>query len=309
MSRNGGGTGSGFGDGERNNNNRGSGGFGGGGFGGGGRDTNGSRGLFSGDKDYMNDDIEGLVIDQRSRLLQGNDRLDDHTDRLARAHRLGKESEDIGVEIQTTLGHQTEVLLSAKDKVTRIDKEMDVTKGLLFSIFKRMITNKLILLLLIIIFLVLLVVYLCYNRNKSGSTVAVSEVKPDQPRTIKIDPKNKLKTVDANAFVNTNFEQEDLATAVQEAQKKDELQPEIVIQTGGEEPKNEEVVEKPKTVVEKPKPVEKPKTIVEKPKFTKPVKIDSNKTIKPITNATFNNDFEKEEEVTKEEVEKRIAKN
>eukprot|EP01089_Gocevia_fonbrunei_P011922 TRINITY_DN2672_c0_g1_i1.p1 TRINITY_DN2672_c0_g1~~TRINITY_DN2672_c0_g1_i1.p1 ORF type:complete len:150 (-),score=21.52 TRINITY_DN2672_c0_g1_i1:51-500(-) len=126
-----------------------------------------NQGLFSGNRDYMNDDIGVLAADQRSRLLMGNSRVDDHTDRLAHAHRIAAETEEIGIEISNTLGEQTKTLQGARDKVRHINEDMDTTRKLLFGMFRRMITNKIIIILMILLMLVGIgvIIYLKWGRN------------------------------------------------------------------------------------------------------------------------------------------------
>jgi len=132
-----------------------------------------NKGFFSGDRDYMNDDIETLAVDQRSRLLQGNEKLEDHTDRLARTHRLAHETEEIADEINSTLGRQTETLLSARDKVRHINEDMDTTRKVLFGIFRKMITNKAIIILMIILMLIGIGL-ICYLKWGKGLINKVS---------------------------------------------------------------------------------------------------------------------------------------
>ncbi|ELR23173.1 uncharacterized protein ACA1_357840 [Acanthamoeba castellanii str. Neff] len=86
----------------------------------GGRGAYNPDSLFSGARDWQNDDVEALASDQRSRLLHTNERLDDHSDRLARAHRTALQSEQIGYEIQGQLREDREKLERAYGKMSMI---------------------------------------------------------------------------------------------------------------------------------------------------------------------------------------------
>jgi len=61
--------------------------------------------------------IQAITVDQRQRLLLGNQVVDQSSDRLARAHRLALQSEEIGTEIISSLGEQREQLERSYDKV------------------------------------------------------------------------------------------------------------------------------------------------------------------------------------------------
>eukprot|EP01088_Endostelium_zonatum_P001357 TRINITY_DN11674_c0_g1_i2.p1 TRINITY_DN11674_c0_g1~~TRINITY_DN11674_c0_g1_i2.p1 ORF type:complete len:145 (-),score=12.12 TRINITY_DN11674_c0_g1_i2:134-568(-) len=130
----------------------------------------GRKPLFSGDRDYENDDIESLGVDQRTRLLAGNERLNDHTDRLTRINKIGAETEEIGVEITNALARDTEILISNREKVRAIDSKMDDSKRVLWGIWKGNITTKLLLILMILVMIIgiCLVVFVKWYQSCLG---------------------------------------------------------------------------------------------------------------------------------------------
>lgn len=60
---------------------------------------------------------QAITVDQRQRLLQGNQIVDQSSDRLANAHRLALQNEEIGSEIILSLGEQREQIERSYDKV------------------------------------------------------------------------------------------------------------------------------------------------------------------------------------------------
>lgn len=114
--------------------------------GGGGRDE-----LFAGGRGGQS--YQSGAADQRSRLLQGTDRLQATSDRLANAQRIGEESEAIGVGILGELDTQRDTIVRTANKVRDTDANLGKSHRILQTMSRRVMTNKA--LLLGIIFLLL----------------------------------------------------------------------------------------------------------------------------------------------------------
>jgi len=63
-------------------------------------------------------DLEQASMDQRSRLLQANQRMTDSTKRLQDSHRVALESEEIGNQILGDLHQQRETIVRTSNNVT-----------------------------------------------------------------------------------------------------------------------------------------------------------------------------------------------
>jgi len=110
-------------------------------------------------------------MDQRERLLVGNMRVDQTTDKLLRAQRTAETSEQIGREILGALDEDRQVLDRAKGKVAHVNEGVDSANKVLWSISAKVLTNKIILIFMILLLLASIgvVVYLKWGRNISFS--------------------------------------------------------------------------------------------------------------------------------------------
>eukprot|EP01090_Pellita_catalonica_P020458 TRINITY_DN7325_c0_g1_i1.p1 TRINITY_DN7325_c0_g1~~TRINITY_DN7325_c0_g1_i1.p1 ORF type:complete len:138 (-),score=18.23 TRINITY_DN7325_c0_g1_i1:77-490(-) len=126
-----------------------------------------STGRFGGNRDYLNDDHDVLVADQRTKLLRGNAKIDDQSERLVRTHQIALQTEDIGRDVQETLDEQGEKLESARDNVRRMNEDMDAARRIVFAIFRNSITNKIIVFFIILLQIVGIgaIVYLKWIRK------------------------------------------------------------------------------------------------------------------------------------------------
>jgi hypothetical protein len=116
---------------------------------------------------WETEDLEALTAGQRGQLLVTNERLDDHTQRLARAQRTAIETEEIGHEIQKTLHEDGEKLRRAHDKLHGVDDGLKSTRSILFGMSRRVITNKIILIFIILLLLAGIGV-ICYLKWGKG---------------------------------------------------------------------------------------------------------------------------------------------
>jgi hypothetical protein len=65
--------------------------------------------------------LQSVSADQRNRLLQSTDRLNQSGERIKESRRVAIETEDIGAQILGSLSQQRETLLHARGTVSRSD--------------------------------------------------------------------------------------------------------------------------------------------------------------------------------------------
>jgi len=99
--------------------------------------------------DYLYDDYQVQEIDQRRRLVDNTQKIDDGTSRLHNAHRIAIETEDIGTGALTALHGQKDQLVRTRDNLGLIDDNMTRSRRILTSMSRRIVTNKIILLCII----------------------------------------------------------------------------------------------------------------------------------------------------------------
>eukprot|EP00035_Acanthoeca_spectabilis_P020275 m.432009 g.432009 ORF g.432009 m.432009 type:complete len:227 (-) comp17377_c0_seq1:102-782(-) len=101
-------------------------------------------------------------LDQRSRLLDNDDRLNRTSDRISNAQRIGEESEAIGAGVLSELGTQRETIIRVGGKVSNVDSNLGKSRRILNAMSRRIMTNHLIMVLIIIVLIAILglVIYL-----------------------------------------------------------------------------------------------------------------------------------------------------
>ncbi|KAI8084861.1 snare region anchored in the vesicle membrane C-terminus-domain-containing protein [Halteromyces radiatus] len=106
-------------------------------------------------------DLDASTIDQRQRLLNGTERLGESSRRLEGSHRLALETENIGVNILSTLKGQRETLLRTRDTLGEADSYIDKSSRTLKVMARRMATNKIIIgiIILVLVALIVLIVW------------------------------------------------------------------------------------------------------------------------------------------------------
>ncbi|KAI9189022.1 t-SNARE VTI1 [Blastocladiella emersonii ATCC 22665] len=82
--------------------------------------------------------------DQRSRLLQGTERLQQTGDRLTNTHRIALETEQTGIETLEELRRQRQQLERARNTLRDVDGNVDRAGRTLRTMARRLSTNKLI---------------------------------------------------------------------------------------------------------------------------------------------------------------------
>ncbi|ORZ17776.1 snare region anchored in the vesicle membrane C-terminus-domain-containing protein [Absidia repens] len=102
-------------------------------------------------------DFDTSAIDQRQRLLYGTDRLGESSRRLDASHRLALETENVGINILSTLKGQRETLLRTRDTLGEADSYIDKSSRTLKIMARRMTTNKVIIGVIILVLVALIV--------------------------------------------------------------------------------------------------------------------------------------------------------
>ncbi|KAJ3431288.1 vesicle transport v-snare 13 [Anaeramoeba flamelloides] len=107
-------------------------------------------------------------LGERQKLLASHQRVKNSEDSLNRSLRTSAQTEEIGQEILQELHGQRQTLEETKDNLDEIDEEVDRGGKLISVMWRRAITNKLILIIVIIFLLALigLIVYLSAFRKK-----------------------------------------------------------------------------------------------------------------------------------------------
>ncbi|TPX34050.1 hypothetical protein SmJEL517_g03215 [Synchytrium microbalum] len=102
-------------------------------------------------------DVEAAGMDQRSRLLQGTERLQGASRKLDDARRLALETETSGISTLESLSRQREQIQRTRNTLTTADGFISKSQGILRGMQRRMATNKLITAGIIILMILLIV--------------------------------------------------------------------------------------------------------------------------------------------------------
>ncbi|KAL7412314.1 vesicle transport v-SNARE protein N-terminus-domain-containing protein [Mrakia frigida] len=92
--------------------------------------------------DPYTDSPGGGDYSQRTRLLQGTERLQDGTRRLEDSHRLALETEDVGADILRNLRGQREQIEHSRDVLHQADNSIDRASGTLKKMIWRMYQQR-----------------------------------------------------------------------------------------------------------------------------------------------------------------------
>jgi len=115
-------------------------------------------------------DLEVASMDQRQKVLYGNQKLDETSERIMRAQQTSAKSEEIGAEIIGALEEDREVLERAKRKLGTVNENMDETRWVVLGLARRMVTNKIILIFIILLLLasIAVIIYLKWLKKYIG---------------------------------------------------------------------------------------------------------------------------------------------
>ncbi|KAG0251452.1 hypothetical protein BG011_007606 [Mortierella polycephala] len=106
-------------------------------------------------------DLDAASMDQRTRLLNGTDRLAESSRRLQDSHKIALETESLGAGILTDLRGQREQIIHSRNTLLEADSNIDKASRTLKGMARRMATNKLITasIIAVLVFLILFVLY------------------------------------------------------------------------------------------------------------------------------------------------------
>ncbi|KAF9103373.1 hypothetical protein BGX27_010606 [Mortierella sp. AM989] len=106
-------------------------------------------------------DLDAASMDQRTRLLNGTDRLAESSRRLQDSHKIALETESLGAGILTDLRGQREQIIHTRNTLLEADSNIDKASRTLKGMARRMATNKLITasIIAVLVFLILFVLY------------------------------------------------------------------------------------------------------------------------------------------------------
>ena len=102
-------------------------------------------------------------MDQRTRLLNGTDRLAESSRRLQDSHKIALETEALGSGILSDLQGQREQIIHTRNTLLEADSNIDKASRTLKGMARRMATNKLITASIIIV-LVALILFVLYRK-------------------------------------------------------------------------------------------------------------------------------------------------
>ncbi|KAG0256126.1 hypothetical protein BGZ95_005582 [Linnemannia exigua] len=108
-------------------------------------------------------DLDAASMDQRTRLLNGTDRLADSSRRLQDTHKVALETESIGAGILGDLRGQRDQIINSRNTLLEADSSIDKASRTLKGMARRMATNKLITACIIIV-LVVLILFVLYRK-------------------------------------------------------------------------------------------------------------------------------------------------
>ncbi|KAK3811851.1 MAG: t-SNARE [Benniella sp.] len=112
-------------------------------------------------------DLDAASMDQRTRLLNGTNRLAESSRRLQDSHKIALETEALGAGILGDLRTQREQIINTRNTLLEADSNIDKASRTLKGMARRMATNKLITALIIAV-LVFLIVYVIYRKHFAG---------------------------------------------------------------------------------------------------------------------------------------------
>ncbi|KAF9581724.1 hypothetical protein BGW38_001155 [Lunasporangiospora selenospora] len=106
-------------------------------------------------------DLDAASMDQRTRLLNGTDRLAESSRRLQDSHKIALETEALGAGILTDLRVQREQIIHTRNTLLEADSNIDKASRTLKGMARRMATNKMITaaIIIVLVFLILFVLY------------------------------------------------------------------------------------------------------------------------------------------------------
>jgi len=121
-------------------------------------------------------DYQVQFLDQRSKLLVGNEKLGQTSDRLTNAQRIANQNEQIGTAVLTDLHGQRQQLMRTSNRLDEVDDNVKTSRTILTGMARRVATNKLILALIIVLLIgaIALIIYMKWLRPLPKSDSSAS---------------------------------------------------------------------------------------------------------------------------------------
>ncbi|OQR68518.1 vesicle transport through interaction with t-SNAREs1A-like [Tropilaelaps mercedesae] len=87
-------------------------------------------------------DSGDFPVDDKAQLLDNTDRLDRSARQLAAGRQIALETEQVGAEILSELGHQREVITRARERIRDTNDDVTRSSQLLTSMLRKAFQNK-----------------------------------------------------------------------------------------------------------------------------------------------------------------------
>lgn len=101
--------------------------------------------------DYSAATSSGMVASNRGRLLQMNETIERTSETVKRSQQVAAESDQVAIAVVDELGTQRESLIRTKERLVDTDVNLSRSRKILRSMYRRVMTNKLILVVIIIL--------------------------------------------------------------------------------------------------------------------------------------------------------------
>jgi len=101
----------------------------------------------------IRDDMMATSMDQRARLLSNTESLDKSSIQLQEAMRTAEETVQVGMGVMEDLDRQTNTMMQIKEKLGHINDSLFRAKGILRTMSRRVVTNKLIMAFIMLVLL------------------------------------------------------------------------------------------------------------------------------------------------------------
>ncbi|GAQ81123.1 vesicle transport protein [Klebsormidium nitens] len=115
----------------------------------------------------LGEPLGSVSADQRNRLLQTTDRLNQSGERIKESKRVAIETEDIGAQILGSLSQQRETLLHARGTLHGVDDNIGKSRQILNRMAQRIRTNKIIMygIIAALVFAIILILYFKFKKH------------------------------------------------------------------------------------------------------------------------------------------------
>ncbi|XP_055951286.1 vesicle transport through interaction with t-SNAREs homolog 1B-like [Argiope bruennichi] len=110
-----------------------------------------------------NSPFSSSVSGNRGRLLQINETINRTTESVNRTQQIAAETDQVGIAVVDELGTQREALIRTKERLVDTDSNLTKSRKILRSMYRRVMTNKLILIVIILLEIAILIGVVWYR--------------------------------------------------------------------------------------------------------------------------------------------------